>query len=403
MLKRIDYTQARDILLSQPAAHFPEWVPLETALDRVLARNIYATLPVPSFDKSPFDGFAFRAADVPGTLAIAGEASAGVEELSPLRPGTAMRIFTGAPIPEGADAVVKAEDTETSGGKVRISRSFVPNTNIIKAGETLAPGSLVAKAGTILSPAQLGTLASQGSGSVSVYKKPRAVLINTGSEIVAPGQPCPKYSIYNSSGYSLSGYLRHMGQDVTNAGIVPDEKQRICKAVAEAMASDADIVLTTGGASVGSYDFALETAESIGAEILFWKVNVKPSGALLAAAKNGKLYLGLSGNPAAALMSLLVVIQPYLRKLTGAAVQTEELFLPLREAFSKTSSTCRMLRGHLFIEDGRAYFARHDGQTNGNIASFANCELIGIIPGSAGPLPAGTVIKVLRLPPDICR
>lgn len=382
MLKRIDYTQARYILLSQPAAHFPEWVPLETALDRVLARNIYATLPVPSFDKSPFDGFAFRAADVPGTLAIAGEASAGVEELSPLRPGTAMRIFTGAPIPEGADAVVKAEDTETSGGKVRISRSFVPNTNIIKAGETLAPGSLVAKAGTILSPAQLGTLASQGSGSVSVYKKPRAVLINTGSEIVAPGQPCPKYSIYNSSGYSLSGYLRHMGLDVTNAGIVPDEKQRICKAVAEAMASDADIVLTTGGASVGSYDFALETAESIGAEILFWKVNVKPGGAL---------------------MSLLVVIQPYLRKLTGAAVQTEELFLPLREAFSKTSSTCRMLRGHLFIEDGRAYFARHNGQTNGNIASFANCELIGIIPGSAGPLPAGTVIKVLRLPPDICR
>ena len=148
-------------------------------------------------------------------------------------------------------------------------------------------------------------------------------------------------------------------------------------------------------------DFALRTAKSIGAETLFWKVNIKPGGALLAAAKNGKLYLALSGNPAAALMSLLVVIQPFLRKLTGAETVQEELYLPMKKEFTKTSSAGRLLCGHLQLEDGKAFFVHHEGQSNNNIGAYAGCELIGLIPGNAGALPAGSVIKVLRLPADL--
>ena len=401
MLKKIDYTQARELLLSQTAVCSSEQVGLEQALDRVLAEELYAPIPVPNFDKSPFDGFAFRSCDAPGTLEIAGESSAGTEELSPLRPKTAVRIFTGAPVPEGADAVIKAEDTKVSYGKVAIDKSFRPGTNIIRTGETIQAGSLLLRRGTILSPTCQRMRASRGIARVAVYKKPRVFLANTGSELVNPGTPCPKYSIYNSSYYSLSAVLRRMGLEVTTTDILPDDRELIEKTVREAMESDADIVMTTGGASIGDYDFALRTAKSIGAETLFWKVNIKPGGALLAAAKNGKLYLALSGNPAAALMSLLVVIQPFLRKLTGAETGQEELYLPMKKEFNKTSSAGRLLCGHLQLEDGKAFFVHHEGQSNNNIGAFAGCELIGLIPGNAGALPAGALVQVLRLPADL--
>lgn len=401
MLKKIEYTQARDILLSQPAVRSIQRIGLEEALDRVLAEDVYADFPVPSFDKSPFDGFAFRSCDVPGTLEIAGESSAGTEELPPLSPKTAVRIFTGAPVPEGADAVIKSEDARVSYGQVTIDRSFVSGTNVIRTGETIQGGSLLLKRGSVLSPACLGTLASQGIARVAVYKKPKVFLLNTGSELVAPGTPCPKYGIYNSSFYSLSAVLRRMGLEVRTTDTLPDDGKLIEQAVREAMESDADIVMTTGGASIGDYDFALRTAKSIGADTLFWKINIKPGGALLAASKKGKLYLALSGNPAAALMSLLVVLQPYLRKLTGVDISQEELFLPLKREFTKTSPVSRLLCGHLLLEGGNAYFAHHEGQSNSNIGSFAGCELIGIVPGNSGALPAGTVIQALRLPADL--
>ena len=401
MLKKIEYTQAREILLSQPVFRSAEQVGLEKALDRVLAEDLCAPMPVPNFDKSPFDGFAFRACDVPGTLEIAGESSDGTGELPPLRPKTAVRIFTGAPVPEGADAVIKAEDATVSYGKVMIDRRFAPGTNIIRTGETIQAGSLLLEEGRRLSPANLGMLASVGIARVPVYKKPRVFLANTGSELVNPGTPCPKYGIYNSSYYSLSAVLRRMRLEVTTTDILIDDREQIERTVGEAMESDADIVMTTGGASIGDYDFALRTAKRIGAETLFWKVNIKPGGALLAAAKNGKLYLALSGNPAAALMSLLVVIQPFLRKLTGAKSCLEELYLPMKKGFGKTSSDGRLLCGHLLLEDGKAFFVHHEGQSNNNLGAFAGCELIGLIPANAGPLPAGNVIQVLRLPSDL--
>lgn len=403
MLKGVEYTQARDILLSLPVRPRTERLPLRGALGRVLAEDVSADFPVPPFDKSPFDGFAFRACDVPGTLEVGGESGAGTRELPPLAPGAAIRIFTGAPVPEGADAVVKFEDADAGSGRVTIASAFAPGTNVIRAGEDIGLGELAARAGSVLSPALLGVLASLGRASLRVYGKPQASIICTGTELTEPGEPRPKYGIYNSSVYSLCGYLRSMGFETRFAGAQPDDEELISSALASAMDSDADVVMMTGGASVGDYDFAMRAVERIGARTLFWKVKMKPGGALLAAERDGKLCLGLSGNPAAALMSLLVVLQPCLRRYTGARVRMEELRLPLRHALPKVSSGCRMLRGRLLVEDGRAWFLEAEGRGNGNIASFNGCDLIGVIPGGTGMLPANSSIKALRLPPDLCR
>lgn len=192
-----------------------------------------------------------------------------------------------------------------------------------------------------------------------------------------------------------------MGFYVEPGQIIPDDAQQIAAAVRKYMDSDIDLVISTGGASVGDYDYALATAKSIGAEILFWKVHMKPGGALLVSKRENKLLLGLSGNPAAALMSVLTVLQPYFRKLTGSAYRNIELNMPILRDMPKVSSAARMLRGHMTIIDGKASFEEHDGQRNGNLNSFADCSLIGVIPGKSGPLTAGDSIHVIQLPKDL--
>lgn len=402
MLKLIPFEQAEEILTAQPVQLKKEFVPIEDALGRILADNMIAGFPMPPFDKSPFDGFAFRAADVPGTLRIHGESAAGSRELEPLLPGTAMRIFTGAPVPDGADVIIKSEDTEIVGDSVRISASPTAGTNLIREGEDYPAGTLLAKAGMRLTPAHIGVLASQGFGQIPVFRKPKVLLISTGTELSDPGEERAKYGIYNSSYYSLSGYLRLMGFEVLRGGDVPDDREKISGMIAEGLQGSADLVLTTGGASVGDYDFAVRAAEDLGMEILFWKVNAKPGGALMAARKDQKLLISLSGNPAAAMMSLLVVLQPYLRKLSGSDTRNQELVLPLLNDMPKFSSAVRMLRGHPVIRENVTYFSENPGRGNGHIASFEDCSMIGIVPGGSGMLPAGTPIRVLQLPIDLC-
>lgn len=402
MLKHIPPEQAIDILMREPCHPCPEQIPLTEALDRVLAENIYARTDVPPFNKSPFDGYTFRAADVPGTLRVVGTLSAGIQGIRDIGPGEALKIFTGAPVPASADAVIRFEDVAESERGIEISKSMTPGTNVILAGEDIRSGELLIPSGTRLLPAHLGMLAGQGIAQVNAYRKPKAVLIPTGSELSEPGESCPEYGIYNSSSYVISAYLRRMGLRVCRYPIVSDEQDAVRSAVEEALATDAEIVFTTGGASVGDFDFAMRTAKAIGAETLFWKIRMKPGGALLVSRVGDRLLVGLSGNPAAALMSILVVLRPWLAHVIGAGDRASEILLPLKNDMPKTSSATRLLRGHLDFTDGVVSFAEHPGRGNGNIASFADCELIGIIPGNAGPLRKGDLIRALRLPAELC-
>ena len=398
----ITFDRALERMTSLKVKPESRFAPIDEAQGQILAEDIRAAFPMPPFDKSPFDGFAVRSEDLPGTLLIRGEAAAGCGGAQSLESETAMRIFTGAPIPKGADAVVRLEDADVSDDRVTFHHTVRPDSNIVHSGEDYQSGTLLLKTGTRLNAAELGVLASQGLGEIPVFRKPKALILSTGSELSEPGENRQAYGIYNSSYYALSAYLRCMNYEVIRGGIIKDEREQIRKRIDEGLQSSADLVITTGGASVGDYDFSVLAAEDLGMDILFWKVKMKPGGALMVSQKGDKLYLALSGNPAAAMMSLLTVLQPYLRKLSGTSIGNTEMELPLLNPMPKTSAVLRMLRGHGAIRDGRMFFEEHIGRGNGNIASFSGCNMIGVIPEGTGSLDAGTRIRVLKLPADLC-
>ncbi len=404
MLRNIDADEALDMLCALPVRPELETVPLDDAQGRILACDIRAPISVPPFDKSPYDGYAFRGEDTlsasqerPVTLKITEEIPAGKQPSVEITAGHAAKILTGAPIPKGANATVKYELTVYSASEVTLSEPVPPDTDIVYAGSDIRAGAVVFKKGTRITAPMLGVLASQGYATVSVFKKPAIMILNTGTELVEVGQPLPEAAIYNSNVYTLGGYLRDLGARALNAGVVEDDPDAIAERIGRALEAS-DMVITTGGASVGDYDWAVTSAERLGAEVLFWKTKLKPGGSIMAAVKDGKLILGLSGNPGAAVLSLMRLAVPYIRKLCGYA----ELRLPvvsviLKEPLSKASPKRRLLRGRLELRDGKAYFAENEGQGNGAVFSLVDCDLIGEIDAGSMPLPAGTVIKAYRI------
>ena len=391
--------EAKRLLDRLPVSLKTETVALSESLDRVLAEDCFSRLAVPPFDKSPFDGYACRAEDTPGTLHVVGVAAAGGSPLPSLGRREAIRIFTGAPLPTGADTIVKQENVTASEGEVMVPFACVSGQNVIGKGEDIQPGSLLGGKGTRLAPGHLGQLASQGIDRLPVFRRPGAVLIPTGTELFEPGRERSPHGIYNSSSFTLSAVMKKMGLDVDRRDIVPDDAKAVADAVYAALESDAQVVFTTGGASVGDFDFAAKTAGLLGAKPLFWKVNMKPGGALMVSTRQDKLLVNLSGNPAAAMMSLLVILRPRLERLCGMTCTEEEWELPAWSPMPKTCSVKRLLRGHLLVEEGRAWFAEHQGRGNGNLGSFVGCDLIGIVPGGSAPLEKGDMIRALRLPP----
>lgn len=389
--------EAIRLLAQLPVSLKTETVALSEALDRVLAEDCFSRLAVPPFDKSPFDGYACRAEDTPGTLRVVGVAAAGCSPLPSLMPGEAVRIFTGAPLPAGADTIVKQENTRAADGEVLVP-SCVSGQNVIVKGEDVQPGSLLVCKGTRLEPGHLGQLASQGIDRLPVFRRPGAVLIPTGTELFEPGQERSPQGIYNSSSFTLSAVMKELGLAVFRRDIVPDDAQAVAAAVRAALESDAQVVFTTGGASVGDFDFAAKTAGQLGAMPLFWKVNAKPGGALMVSTWQDKLLVNLSGNPAAAMTSLLLILRPWLERLCGMTCTEEEWELPVRSPMPKTCNVTRLLRGHLLVEEGRAWFVEHQGRGNGNLGSFVGCDLIGVVPGGSAPLEKGDVIRCFRLP-----
>ena len=281
MKEHIEMEEAKRLLEQLPVSIKKEAIALSESLDRILAEDCFSRLAVPPFDKSPFDGYACRAEDTPGLLHVAGVATAGCGVLPSLNPGEAIRIFTGAPLPAGADTIGKQENVKATGGEIVVPSSCVSGQNVIVKGEDIEPGTRLIGKGTLLEPGHLGLLASQGIDRLPVFRRPRAVLIPTGTELFEPGQERSSHGIYNSSSFTLSAAMKKMGLEIFRRDIVPDEVQAVAAAVRSALESDAQVVFTTGGASVGDFDFAAKTAGQLGAEPLFWKVNMKPGGALI--------------------------------------------------------------------------------------------------------------------------
>ena len=403
MRKQVSVGEAQEMLLNLARIKETEEVSVTNSMNRVLACDIYASIPIPPFNRSPLDGYALRGEDTekaseenPVVLRITEEIYAGKTPEHVVLPGTAAKILTGAPIPEGANSVVRFEDTEWDSKYVRISKPVKPDANVIYEGEELQKDSLILKKGTLITPAVMGLMASQGINTCGVYKKPRVAVITTGSELTDEGEKLCYGKIYNSNLYTISGYIRNLGLECVEIGNVEDDLNSIASKIGEAL-EISDIVVTTGGASVGDYDYAVSSLKKIGAEIIFWKVKMKPGMATLAAQKDGKLILGLSGNPGSATLGLMRIMQPYLLKCCGRAeYMPEEIDVILKSGVKKSSPSTRLLRGKLSVNNGQAFFEENAGQGNGMIKSFLDFDLVGEISAGSPPIPAGTMIKAYR-------
>ncbi|MCI7738613.1 MAG: molybdopterin molybdotransferase MoeA [Lachnospiraceae bacterium] len=397
---RVELEQAIQIIREKVAVMGTEIVPLSEARGRILARQIVAEENVPPFDRSPYDGFAFRAKDLeeaskehPVTLRIIEEVPAGKVPERKIGKGEAIKILTGAPIPEGADAVERYEVTEFNEKEVTFFEPVKSGSNICLAGEDIRQGEVLMEVGTKLENARLGLLAALGYFEISCYRKIRCVIISTGSELVPVDHPLIPGKIRNSSAYMIQAVLREWGMECDIYGIVSDNSSHIAGAI-DVCAQKYDVILTTGGVSVGDYDFLNTSLEELGAEILLWKVKMKPGMAFVAAMHKEKLVLALSGNPSAAAATLYLIGGAVLSYMSGKrGLPWEKIKVRMYHDFPKSSKGRRFIPGRLCVKDGEAYLDSCVAQGNGILSSWHSCNVIGEIPAGTPPLKAGSIIE----------
>ena len=344
----------------------PEAVPLAQADGRVLAAPLLAGLDLPPWDNSAMDGYALRLADGQGEpLSVSQRILAGGAP-QPLQPGTCARIFTGAPLPPGADCVEMQENTEVlADGRVRFLEALRPGRNIRPRGQEVRNGETVLAAGTRLGPIELALAASLGSATLIVRRHPRVALLSTGDELVEPGQPLGAGQIYNSNRRLLAAWLTRLGCEVRDAGILADDLQATRTALAGL--GDVDLILSTGGVSVGEADFLGQVLREAG-ELALWKLAIKPGKPLTCGHYRGVPVLGLPGNPASTLVTFGLLARPYLlRRLGVESVEPLGIDVPAGFAWERAGNRREYLRARL--EQGRA--VPHANQSSGVLRSAA--------------------------------
>ncbi len=314
-----------------------EEISLQTSLDRVLAEDVISTIDVPPADNSAMDGYAFTHADWPGPenpLTISNRIPAGISPVE-LLAGTAVRIFTGAEVPEGADTVVMQEHCEEKSSAVLIQKCPSKGANIRRRAQDVAAGQTVLEPGARIRPQDAGLIASLGVARVKTYSRLKVAVISNGNELVEPGLPVQPGQIYNSNRYLMSGLMKAWGFDVLDLGIAPDDPATI-RSMLEEAAQQADVIVSSGGVSVGEEDHIKDVVGALGV-IALWKVSIKPGKPFAFGNVRGTPFLGLPGNPSSVLVTCLVIARPFLFACQG--IRDIEV-LPLRKAalFSRKES-----------------------------------------------------------------
>lgn len=387
------YNEARNIIIEHVIPVSSEKISLTESAGRISAEDITAKINVPSFDRSPYDGFAFMADDVPSTLRVTQEIRAGDSPQLPLKHGESAKILTGAMIPQGADAVTKYEDTEFTDSEVTISRKFAHGENIIRAGEDVKAGNVLVRNGEIIDAGRAGLIASQGIPSVNVYRKPIIGIISTGNEIADIHSPLTAGKIYNTSRYTFSTALTLAGFIPKFVGVACDDENEIAKLISYSLSS-CDALVVTGGVSAGDYDRMPEALKILCAQILVRDVELKPGGKCIYAVKNDKLICCLSGNPASALTNYYAVALPALKKLSGLKdFMPHEIDIALANSFSKKSPITRIIRGTLNFADGKIFMRVPSEQGNGVLSTMSGANVMAIIPAGSGKLQEGERLK----------
>lgn len=365
-LLSVDAALARLLEAAQPVSE-TERLPAASVLGRILAAPLVSAVSVPPLDNSAMDGYALNTADwEQGRWLRIGQRIPAGAVGQPLQRGEAARIFTGAPIPPGADAVAMQEDCETDDGQVLVSRAPRPGDNIRRAGEDMAAGQIALAAGERLTPARLGVAAAAGATELAVYGPLRVAVFFTGDELVPPGRPLAPGQIYNSNRATLTALLQGLGCQVIDLGDVPDTLEATVAAL-ERVSREADVVITSGGVSVGEEDHVKAAVERLG-RITMWRVAMKPGKPLVHGKVGAADFLGLPGNPVSAFVVFCMFVRPFLLKRMGARPRPPLRFeVPAGFAWPRPGKRREFLRAR--IEDGRAVL--YPNQSSGVLTSVA--------------------------------
>jgi molybdopterin molybdotransferase len=374
----------------------PELLPVTRALGRVLAEDFQAPIDVPPADNSAVDGYAVGSADIPATgtreLVVVADLAAGFVFDGTLAAGQALRIMTGAPMPAGADTVYPQEVVERSGDRVRIA-TLAKGANVRMRGEDVEAGAIVVEAGTVLRPQDIGLMTSLGAWQVMVRRRPRVALMSTGDEVAEPGTPRRPGQIYDANRFALRGSIEQCGGEVLDLGIVPDDRATLRARLGEA-AAGADVVLTSGGVSVGVYDLVKDVLGEIGA-IDFWQVAMQPGRPLAVGSIAGAAFFGLPGNPVASMLSFMLFVRPVIYKLAGRRRLFPECWQARAlEAMPKKIGRTEYKRGILRFSDG-AWEVRTTGpQGSGILSSMVAGNCLIVLEEARGNVAAGELVTV---------
>ncbi len=381
-----------------------ETVPLMASLGRITAAPVFAQMEVPPFDRSPLDGYAIIAEDTfgatpeqPVCLKIIGEAR---KDNLVVNNGTCMRIFTGEPFPPGADTVVPQEKVMRSGNVLLLSTPFQPGSNVARAGEDINLGAAVLDEGTLIEAVHLGILTSLGLQEISVFKKPTAAVLATGHELKNCGENLSYGQIYDCNTPMLCALIAGCAAIPVPLGIVNDNIDALTGALEKALAEN-DLVISTGGVSVGDYDLLGNALENIGASMLFWRVAMKPGTPVLAATKNGKLIFCLPGNPAAAYISFEQLVRPSLYELSSYKKwRRPEVTAVLEHPLPAAGSQNRFIRA-VCSPDKEIFKVKRAGlERSGVLSSFKNANALIYLAAGTPPLQGGerVTVQLLGLP-----
>ncbi|HPW18621.1 MAG TPA: molybdopterin molybdotransferase MoeA [Candidatus Aminicenantes bacterium] len=396
----IEFAEARALVLAAAKALPAETVPLARALGRTLARDVKAREAVPPFAKATMDGYAVRAADTlaapAAALAVVDDLPAGRLSRRALGPGQAARIMTGAPLPRGADAVVMAEDAERSEGGVLVRRAVRPGDNIGLAGEDLKRGETAVDRGAVIGPAEIGMLAAANLRRVPVVRRPRVAVIATGDEVVEAGGRKRRGQIRNANGPALTAMAVRAGAEARYLGIARDRPAALAAKLARARGYDA--VVLSGGVSVGDHDLVKEELPAAGVEPVFWRVRIKPGKPVFFGRRGRQLVFGLPGNPASALVTFLLFVEPALAAMLGRpGPAPATVTAVLAEDITVKDDRTQFLRG-VVVEPGPVLrVAPYGDQRSGVLRSMVRSRVLIVVPGGARRVEAGREVETIFL------
>ncbi|MBS0555872.1 MAG: molybdopterin molybdotransferase MoeA [Proteobacteria bacterium] len=397
----VEQARARIVAAVQARNMPAEPVEVSMAVGRILAQDAHATRDIPGFANSAMDGFALRGMDLPTTgeksFRLVGEVFAGGSIAMPVVADACVRITTGAPLPPGADTVVVKENTRIEGGRIAIAAGTKPGENVRPAGEDFRCGELALARGARLTPARLGVLASLGVARVAVARRPRVVLLTTGDELTAPGEPLGFGQIHDSNRFSLGALLESLGAQLFRHERVRDDPAALRDALQRA-AADADLVVSSGGVSAGEADFLPRLVADIG-KVHFWKVRIKPGMPFLFGQVGGALLFALPGNPVSGFATCVTLVKPALDAMRGVAEAPTQLHARLRSAIDKRHARVEFQRARLEGDaQGVLWALPHARQGSGMLRGVAEADALIALPEGAHEFAVGDIVQVLPLP-----